>query len=68
MDYKIFVNRGVGPHLIAECIDREAAADFAGVYAHNHNMGWMWSKATINEIIILPGFTNGKPRLRGGRV
>ena len=68
MEYKIFVNRGVGHQLIAECIDHGAAVDFAAVYAHNHSMGWMWSKAAPDQIVILPGFTNGKPRLRGGRV
>jgi hypothetical protein len=68
MEYKIFVNRGTGPQLIAECIDHSAAVDFASLYAHNHNMGWMWSKVAIHEIVIRPGFTNGKPRLRGGRV
>jgi hypothetical protein len=68
MEYKIFVDKGIGPQLIAECIDFGAAVDFAAVYAHNHNMGWMWSKVATKEIVIRPGFTNGKPRLRGGRV
>ncbi len=68
MQFKIFVNKGIGPQLIAECIDREAAADFAGVYAHNHHMGWMWSRSMKDNIVILPGFTSGKPHIRGGRV
>ena len=68
MDYKIFVDRGIGPQLIAECIDYSAAVDFAAVYAYNHSMGWMWSNKSLRDIIIRPGFTNGKPRLRGGRV
>jgi len=68
MEYQIFVNNGTGSHLMAECADRSAAVDFAAVYAHNHNMGWMWSKTNPSRIVILPGFTNGKPRIRGGRV